>query len=216
MAKDNAIVGGPPGDGQDFFPTPPSMTGQLFEKEKFEGNVLEPACGEGHMVRVIQENYDCISSDKYLYPNFKDKIGIEVHNQFDFLAEDGFPLKGPFDNIITNPPFAFKDECRIRAKQIAVKQIAFLLKLDFLHGKDRFHNIWQDKEFPLKKVYIFVRRPFLQNEIRYRYSTGMATYAWFIWDRDHSGPWTGDHIDNSEYVKGTGKYPEEMTMTGCI
>jgi hypothetical protein len=39
----------------DFYPTPTNATEALFRVEKFEGNVLEPACGDGAMSEIIKK-----------------------------------------------------------------------------------------------------------------------------------------------------------------
>ena len=43
----------------NFFPTPYSMTEQLFTVETFDknGSVLEPACGQGHMVDILKKRF---------------------------------------------------------------------------------------------------------------------------------------------------------------
>jgi hypothetical protein len=61
-------------------------------------------------------------------------------------------------------------------------KIAMLLRLDFLHGTSRY-QLFQDKTYPLKVVYIFCRR--LQFE-----PTGnspMFASAWFVWDKRYKG-----------------------------
>ena len=48
----------------DFYPTPIEATQALLDREKFTGNVLEPACGDGAMSKVLINNgYQVISSD---------------------------------------------------------------------------------------------------------------------------------------------------------
>jgi len=194
-------------DGIDYYPTPPSITRQLLDREKFSGSILEPACGEGYIFQVIsRHHYTCFASDKYPY-----KFGADVQ---DFLERDVWWK--PVDNIITNPPFSIKDEFLLKAKCIAQKKIAFLLPLDFYHGKSRYDNIWTgdgSKKFPLKKIWVFVRRPFFQQEIvEDTYTTGAVTMAWFIWDKEHKGEPTIGHIDNTKYVKGTGEYNKEVEL----
>lgn len=190
-------------DGIDYYPTPPSIIRQLLEVETFEGHILEPACGDGHMVNVLLENHICYASDKFQYENNQHVL--------DFLKCENFWLR--IDNIITNPPFSIKDEFLLKAKTIATKKIAFLLPLDFYHGKSRYDNIWNDREFPLKKIWVFVRRPFFQKEIAEdTYTTGAVTMAWFIWDKKHKGEPTIGHIDNTKYVKGTGEYNKEVEL----
>lgn len=201
-------------DGIDYYPTPPSITRQMMERETFDGAVLEPACGSGLMTGVIKKHNKCFSSDKLLYPSFRDMFPNDHLEITNFLERRKF--SNPMDNIITNPPFCLADEFLLRAKQVAQKKIAFLLPLDFYHGQSRFINIWTgkgSKEFPLKKIWVFIRRPFFQKGIAEdTYTTGAITMAWFIWDKDHKGDPTIGHIDNTKYVKGTGEYNKEVEI----
>ena len=43
----------------DFFETPYSMTWQLLENEKFDYNksILEPACGNGAIVDILNDRF---------------------------------------------------------------------------------------------------------------------------------------------------------------
>ena len=79
------------------------------------------------------------------------------------------------------------------------KKFAFLLPLSYLHGKKRYDDIYCDKEYPLKKVYIFTRYPMLGEKLREdgKYNTGMMVYAWFIFEKNYEGPSTIDWIDNN-------------------
>ena len=42
-----------PKDSPDFFPTPKCATKALLAYERFDGNVLEPACGKGDISKVF-------------------------------------------------------------------------------------------------------------------------------------------------------------------
>ena len=77
----------------DFYPTPPEATLALLNKQKFEGNIWECACGDGAISKIlIDEGYDVYSSD-LIDRNYGD-VGL------DFLESNK-----KYDNIITNPPF---------------------------------------------------------------------------------------------------------------
>ena len=115
----------------DFYETPYSITEQLLEVEDFTGSILEPACGNGAILKIL-----------------KNVTGYDIEK--DFLTETKH-----YNNIITNPPFSLSFEFIIKAKEIARKKIAFLLPLSYIHGKKRFDYIYQDKEFPLARVYVF-------------------------------------------------------------
>ena len=48
----------------DFYPTPPEATLALLDKQKFEGNIWECACGDGAISKIlIDKGYNVYSSD---------------------------------------------------------------------------------------------------------------------------------------------------------
>ncbi len=171
----------------DLYETPYSITAQLLQREHLEEDILEPACGNGAIVSVLKKGgYSLITA---------------YDAETNFLAETRY-----FTTIITNPPYSLAQEFILKAKQVAMERIIFLLPLAYLHGKKRYDTIWLDTEFPLAKVYVFTRYPMLGEPLRAdgKYHTGMMVYAWFMWDRQHCGPPTISWIDNDKYVIGKG------------
>ena len=170
----------------DFYETPYSLTHRLFDNEYFdkELTVCEPACGAGAMTRVFKEYWR------------EDKI-TAYDIEKDFLTETK-----QYDYVITNPPFSLAYEFVQKAKEVAKKKFALLLPLSYLHGKKRFDNIYSDREYGLKKVYVFTRYPMLGEELREdgRYKTGMVVYAWYIFERGVGHLPVIDWIDNNEDV----------------
>lgn len=78
----------------DFYPTPPEATLALLSAETFDGSVWEPACGEGHIAKVLAERgHQVIATDLVDH-------GFGQSGR-DFLAERE-PLA---KHIITNPPY---------------------------------------------------------------------------------------------------------------
>jgi hypothetical protein len=150
-----------------------------LEKEPLVGTVLEPACGEKAIVNVL--------------PRCDEYYDVET----DFLKETRV-----FGTVITNPPFSLAKEFILKAKEVATNKVIMLLPLSYLHGKDRFDTIYQDKVFPLKRVYVFTRYPMLEDTVREdgKHKTGMMVYAWFVWDRYYWGPPYIDWLDNNDYV----------------
>src|SRR5262245_18073177 len=88
----------------DEFPTPPWATRALFEHvlprrlvdAAASQSCLEPACGRGHMVRVLQEYFRRVQ--------FADIFDYDTDAPLrDFLK---YPVAvGSVDWLITNPPF---------------------------------------------------------------------------------------------------------------
>lgn len=163
----------------DFYQTPYSLTKLLLEKEELVGTVLEPACGQFAIVLMLPRVDDCYD-----------------------IERDFFKETRTFGTVITNPPFSLAKEFILKAKEVAENKIIFLLPLAYLHGKERYDLIYQDKEFPLKKVYVFTRYPLLEDTIRAdgKHKTGMMVYAWFVWERGYKGEPTISWLDNDKYV----------------
>ena len=168
----------------DFYETPYSITRHLLNVEDFDYNltICEPACGDGAIVKVLQEKTNNV-------------VFYDIEKNFLTETEQ-------YDYIITNPPFSIAYEFIQKAKIIAKKKFAFLLPLSYLHGKKRYDDIYSDKEYPLKKVYVFTRYPMLGEQLREdgKYNTGMMVYAWFIFEKDYNGPSVVDWIDNNSDV----------------
>ena len=90
-----------PSDSPDDFPTPPWATRALIEhilddrRALSDKSCLEPACGAGHMARVLKEYFGSVAcSDAYSYG---------YGDVRDFLT---YPrAAASFDWVITNPPF---------------------------------------------------------------------------------------------------------------
>jgi hypothetical protein len=168
----------------DLYETPLSITRQLLDFESFSGTILEPAQGNGAIVKVLRANgwgpITCYDVEK------------------DFLKE-----RRRFENVVTNPPYSLAQEFILKAKEVATEKIAMLLPLSYLHGVERYRTIYQDREFPLKRIYVFTRYPMLGDKLREDgcYRTGMVVYQWMIFAK-HEG--TGEPvirwIDNDKYV----------------
>jgi methylase of polypeptide subunit release factors len=173
----------------DFYPTPRSATVALLNNESFDGSILEPASGEGHISKVLEEYYP--EADISSYDIQDDCYGI---GGVDFLNNDKEFYDYP-DNIITNPPYVRATEFILQAKEIADHKVAMLLKLNALAGLKRYKTIWTDKRFPLKKIIILIRRPDFKQK-----NSPTLEYAWAIFDKY----WLRDPVitwgDNSKDV----------------
>lgn len=74
---------------EDYYATEPKATEWLCRLERFDGRILEPSCGEGHMSRVLEAaGYEVVSRD------LVDRGYGEVA---DFLAIDNLAWDGDFD-----------------------------------------------------------------------------------------------------------------------
>jgi hypothetical protein len=165
----------------DFYPTPEYATEALLEREKFDGNILEPACGDGAISRVLERNeYRVFSSDLYDYGYGNTGIDFLKWNEF---AE--------VNNIITNPPYKIATEFVLKSQDVANKKIAMLLKLVFLESISRFEKIFNPDTlltiWRLKTVYVFSRRLKIYKNGIIGKNSGLIAYAWFVWEFDYKG-----------------------------
>src|SRR5690554_4019931 len=114
----------------DFYATPPEATKAILDKEILKGSILEPACGQGHISKILKQYYsnsEIISTD-LIHRNYG-QGGI------DFLTYD---YDRKFDNIITNPPFALAQEFIERGLELANKKVIIFAKIQLLESDKRY------------------------------------------------------------------------------
>lgn len=169
------LVGdGPNRRADDFYATPPEATRALLAVERFEGELLEPACGDGAISRVLQAaGYQVRSTD------LVDR-GFGEGGQ-DFLWP-AYPYTAP--NIVTNPPFKLATPFVEAALDRTSCKVAMLLKLAFLETRERADLFART---PLARVWVFSRRLTFRIPERSDHGNGMLAFAWFVWDRAHDG-----------------------------
>ena len=169
----------------DYYATDPKALELLLELEDFNHYVWEPACGQGHLSHVLeQEGYDVKSSDiiDRGYPN------TEIIDFLNFSKEQnkyGMPR-----DIITNPPYKYAKEFVEHALDISMNgtKIAMFLKLTFLESKTRKELF---KKYPPKTIWVSSSRlQCAKNGDFETYGKGVGTavaYAWYIWEKGYTG-----------------------------
>ena len=167
---------------------PPPIATELILSKISLGNdsILEPAAGEGHIVKVLREHYpynEIIAND-LIYRN--SRFGIDVNGGIDFLT---YEPNRKFDTIITNPPFKYAQEFIKKALTLANHYVIMFAKLQFLETIDRKKLF---DETPIKYVYVHSRRvsPYINgddvDENGKPWASPMA-FAWYIWEIDYKG-----------------------------
>lgn len=167
----------------DFYPTPPHVTQALLSREAFPGLVWEPACGAGHMSEVLKD-FGCT----VLSTELREDLGYGAVG-VNFFAVSGIVA----DHVVTNPPFSLAQEFVEHAKKVSTGKVAMLLRLQFLEGQKRY-TLFQDRTFPLKTVYVFSKRVNLALGELDEKTGSQVAYAWFVWDKAHTGPATIEWI----------------------
>lgn len=116
----------------DYYATEPKAMELLLQEERFSPVVWEPACGEGHLSKVLEKHgYEVINTD-LVYRRF----GVAQSVDFLKLNRSTDYFEG---DIITNPPYKYAKEFVEKALELIDdgQKVAMFLKLTFLEGKAR-------------------------------------------------------------------------------
>jgi hypothetical protein len=160
-------------EGPDFFPTPAWATFALIDNEKFEGDIWEPACGDGSMSRVL-ETTGCPIMATDLFDRGYGETG------HDFLSSNRSA-----DNIVTNPPYNSAESFVKSGIAKSKKKFALLLRLAFLEGANRARTIFD--QTPPTRVWVFSERITFYPAGAVKKGSGTTAYAWFVWDKSARG-----------------------------
>lgn len=159
----------------DFYATPEWVTECLMVEEEFIGDILEPACGHGHISVYLKNNgLDVCTMD------------IISHESVDVCA-DFFSLNHLClpNHIITNPPYGNGGRLATKFIEHALSlterqssKVAMLLRADFDSGKTRSH-LFADCPAFKKKIVLTDRIAWANIK---QTATPSVNHAWFIWD----------------------------------
>ena len=158
----------------DYYATEPKATELLLKLEKFHKDILEPACGEGHISKVLKKHGYKVTS--------YDIIDRGYGEVYDF-----FKINYWHGDIITNPPYKYAQKFVEHALEIIPEgnKVAFFLKILFLKGKAR-KKLFEKN--PPKYVYVSSSRlKCAKNGDFEKYSSSAVAYAWFIWEKGYKG-----------------------------
>ena len=164
-----------PAASLDFFPTPPWATRAflrhvlpIVEPDPAAFVALDPACGEGHMVKVLQERFsDARGADIFDYGK-----GYRVA---DFLH----PAARIFaDWIVTNPPFNSATAFARTALRQARRGVALLVRTGFLESEERYRLFAHQR--PTLIAHYAERVPMHRGRWAVNGKTATA-YCWVVW-----------------------------------
>lgn len=151
----------------DYYATEPKATELLIEQVNLS-NVLEPACGGGHMSKVLLNNGIDVTSSDIIYRNF----GI-IRDFFTYDYWDG--------DIVTNPPYKYAQQFVEHAIKIVTDnhKVCMLLKLQFLEGQKRKQLFLNN---PPQTVYVSSSRLKCAKNGNFSQTNSSAVaFAWFVW-----------------------------------
>lgn len=168
----------------NFYPTPPEATRALLSVETFDGHIWEPACGQGHIAKVLEaEGHKVIATD--LNDWGYGASGV------DFLKVDFHRGLPHARHIITNPPYgsgladAFVEKALAFTARTGGK-VAMLLNLASLAHESRTEE-WQKN--PPARLYAIDGVVCWPDAERKPPKHFLAhRYVWAIWEHGHRGP----------------------------
>lgn len=161
----------------DYYATDPKAMELLLEMERFNNNIWESACGEGHLSEVLVKNGYNVKSTDLIDRGY----GI---GGVDFLKDEFEIFNG---DIITNPPYKYAKQFIEKALSIIPKgnRVVMFLKLTFMESKGR-KQMFIDN--PPKVIYVSSSRLLcVKNGDFSKKESSAVAYAWYIWENGYKG-----------------------------
>lgn len=169
---------------KDFIPTPGFATRALYHYVSPElreaaprMSAWDPAAGEGHMVRVLEEMGHLVvnASDKYNHG-----IG-ELVDFTDYKQTEAATRYMKVGLICTNPPYKELNNFITAGLHHADRFLCLLVRIQAMTGQTRYNQVYSVT--PPTRVGIFSDRvPFKVGEVTPKCSK-MFDHMWMVWDK---------------------------------
>lgn len=162
----------------DFYSTDPKALELFLKNFKLHKAIWEPACGKGHLSKVLlEQGYDVFSSD--LIDRGYGETGIDF---LQTIAEGDLTM-----DILTNPPYKYAKEFVEHSLKVVAEgyYVIMFLKIQFLEGQKRGELF---KKYPPKYVYVNSRRQicYINGDMSKKMSSPTC-YCWFVWEKGYTG-----------------------------
>ncbi|MBY0382781.1 MAG: SAM-dependent methyltransferase [Xanthobacteraceae bacterium] len=168
-------------DSRDDFPTPPWATRAFLahvinDQGPLEKQTcLEPACGAGHMAKVLKEQFGEVrASDAFAYGYGEVRDFLSVPYEANAV-----------DWVITNPPFRLAQDFVERALIVARKGVAVLVRTVFIESVGRYRALFEVNPPTIFAQYC-ERVPMVKGRLDQKASTATG-YAWLVWEKERTG-----------------------------
>lgn len=161
----------------DFYATEPKALELLLERETFNKDIWECACGDGHLAKVLESHGYNVRATDLVQRNYG-------RGGYDFL-ETSTVWQG---DILTNPPYKYAQEFVEKSMEIIEdgNRVAMFLKIQFLEGKARRKMF---EKYPPKLIYVSSSRLHcaLNGDFEKYSKSNAVCYAWYIWEKGFAG-----------------------------
>ncbi len=178
--------------GVDCYETPPQAVNALLKVEALPAPVWEPACGPGSIVRVLRAaGHPVFYSDLYDYGHsVSDPYS---YGKIDFLKFDVEAWRGSIGCVVTNPPYQLAQKFVEKALELKVRKVIMLLRLAFLESERRRGVL---EHSGLARIHVFRNRLPMMHRRGWDgpKASSAIPFAWFVWERGHTGSTTIDRI----------------------
>ena len=157
------------------------------------GNWLEPAAGEGALLRATEiyvpkgedvlwklPSWTALELRKEEQENLESFKTAGIAKRV-ICPQDYFTwqTKAKFDVIITNPPFSLAMDFITKSIALQPKFVIMLLRLNYV-GSEKRHHFMSTNMF--HRTYVLPNRPPFTKNKEGKWSTDSIEYAWFVHD----------------------------------
>jgi hypothetical protein len=161
--------------GGDWYQEPPWCSERLFEEEKFEGSIWDPACGGGNIpMAADRAGYEWTCSD------ITNRGGLT-----EWQVRDFFSIDQECDNIVTNPPFDLVQGFYKHAIELARGKVAMIFPTPRLNAARWLKNT------PLRRIWLMTPRPSMPPgeaiAAGQKVGGGRVDYCWLVWKYPYEG-----------------------------
>jgi hypothetical protein len=176
----------------DHYVEPAWCSARLFQVERFEGSIVDPACGWGTIViEAMKAGYSAAGFD--LVNRGWDCGGTSS----DFLQSTTM-----FDNIVTNPPFDIGPQFISRAVKHARRKVAAIFPIRRLPAASWLQSL------PLSRILLLTPRPSMPSgsyiKAGGKIGGGTQDFCWLCFDHAHEGPPVLGWLFRSDAREGRG------------
>jgi hypothetical protein len=157
----------------EHYVEPEWVSKRLFEEEKFEGRIYDPACGFGRIVvSALQAGYQAVGSDL-------------VNRGWDSTPQNFFKHRSHHDNIVTNPPIDVVLPFTVHALKYARCKVAVIMPTARLNAAR-----WLEA-LPLQRIWLLTPRPSMPPghviTSGGKVGGGKSDYCWLVFAQGYEG-----------------------------